>query len=98
MDNFARPDIGFGRGAPDTGVSIKDNYENPEKPERSARKTRPEMKGPSSDIDELLSGLKPKIPVTTGTTTNKKIDVRNDKPKKSSRKPISERNTVSLDI
>lgn len=94
MDNFTRPDIGFGRGAPETGVNIKDNYENPEKPDRSARKTRPEMKGPSSEIDELLSGLKPKIPVST----NKKVDVGNEKPKKSSRKPISERNTVSLDI
>ena len=96
MDNFSRPDIGFGRGAPETGVNIKDNFVNPEQPERSARKTRPEMKGPSSEIDELLSGLKPKIP--SGSSANKKVDVSNDKPKKSSRKPTSERNTVSLDI
>jgi hypothetical protein len=96
MDNFSRPDIGFGRGAPETGVNIKDNFVNPEQPERSARKTRPEMKGPSSEIDELLSGLKPKIP--SSSSANKKVDVSNDKPKKSSRKPTSERNTVSLDI
>ena len=94
MDNFMRPDIGFGRGQPESGISINDNFENPDKPERSARKTRPEMKGPSSDIDDLLSGLKTKTPVVSST---KAVNV-DDKPKKSSRRPISEKNTISLDI
>lgn len=101
MDNFMRPDIGFGRGGPETGVNIKDNFENPEKPERSVRKTRPEMKGPSSDIDDLLSGLKTKSPLSSGGkqgSSTKNIKVDDDKPKKSNRRPISEKSTISLDI
>ena len=52
-----RPDIGFGRGGPEEGISLNDNFENPNAPPRSARPKRPEMKGPSN-IDSLLSGLK----------------------------------------
>ncbi len=100
MDNFTRPDIGFGRGAPEQGVSISDNFENPSKPDRSPRKPRPEMKGPSSDIDQLLSGLKTKV---SGDSSTKQINTgigksSESKPKKSARRPISEKNTVSLDI
>jgi len=107
MDNFARPDIGFGRGAPEQGVSLSDNFENPAKPDRSPRKPRPEMKGPSSDIDQLLSGLKTKVPSASSsspkTTTTKRVlgptsGTPTNKGKKSSRRPISEKNTVSLDI
>lgn len=101
MDNFSRPDIGFGRGGPEEGVSINNSFENPDKPERSPRKPRPEMKGPSSDIDDLLSGLKTKIPSgTPSTQSSKKVNTStsDSKPKKSSRRPISEKNTVSLDI
>lgn len=108
MDNFGRPDIGFGRGAPESGVSLKDNFENPDKPLRSPRKTtRPEMKGPSSDIDELLSGLKTKTakpgssdrssPLSASTSKKVGIDG-SSKAKKSSRRPISEKNTISLDF
>jgi hypothetical protein len=101
MDNFVRPDIGFGRGAPEPGVDISNNFDNPSRPERSARKSRPEMKGPSSDIDDLLSGLKTK-------TSTKRVAVDNGKPdsnlkskvksKSNNRRPISEKNTISLDI
>ena len=102
MDNFSRPDIGFGRGKPEEGISISDAFEDPSKPERSPRKPRPEMKGPSSDIDQLLSGLKTKTPGPSQSI--RKVDASgsdtatSSKPKKSARRPISEKNTVSLDI
>lgn len=99
MDNFARPDIGFGRGGPEPGVNIKDAFDNPSKPERSARRPRPEMKGPSSDVDQLLSGLKTKnISLTESTDKMKTMAPTMTKPKNSKRRPISEKNTVSLDI
>jgi hypothetical protein len=103
MDNFSRPDIGFGRGGPEEGISLSNSFENPDKPDRSPRKPRPEMKGPSSDIDDLLSGLKTKIPSSAGASASqstKKVNTStsDSKPKKSSRRPISEKNTVSLDI
>jgi len=100
MDNFTRPDIGFGRGAPEAGIDINNSFENPEKPERSARKPRPEMKGPSSDIDQLLSGLKTKTPtiVKRDSSPLGKMEPTTTKPERSKRRPISEKNTVSLDI
>ena len=108
MDNFTRPDIGFGRGGPEPGVNIKDAFSNPSEPERSARRPRPEMKGPSSDIDQLLSGLKTKnVSLAENTKTNTKTNakpfaskVKKSSPKQSQskRRPISEKNTVSLDI
>ena len=100
MDNFTRPDIGFGRGAPEAGIDINDSFENPEKPERSARKPRPEMKGPSSDIDQLLSGLKTKAPAVVKRDSSPlgKMEPTTTKPERSKRRPISEKNTVSLDI
>jgi hypothetical protein len=98
MDDFTRPDIGFGRGGPEPGVNIKDNFENPQQPDRSPRRPRPEMKGPSSDIDQLLSGLKPK-----NVSLTEKMKLTNPvtkpvAPKQSKRRAISEKNTVSLDI
>ena len=101
MDNFTRPDIGFGRGAPEQGVDLSNNFDNPSKPDRSPRKPRPEMKGPSSDIDELLSGLKTKVPGASSSTKQVKTGGAKsptNKPKKSARRQISEKNTVSLDI
>jgi hypothetical protein len=104
MDNFTRPDIGFGRGGPEPGVNIKDAFSNPSEPERSARRPRPEMKGPSSDIDQLLSGLKTKnvsIAENTKTTAKpfaSKVKKSSPKQSQSKRRPISEKNTVSLDI
>jgi hypothetical protein len=102
MDNFSRPDIGFGRGRPEEGINLNNAFEDPTKPERSPRKPRPEMKGPSSDIDQLLSGLKTKTPAPSQSI--RKVDASgsdtatSSKPKKSARRPISEKNTVSLDI
>ena len=108
IDNFTRPDIGFGRGGPEPGVNIKDAFSNPSQPERSTRRPRPEMKGPSSDIDQLLSGLKTKnVSLAENTKTNTKTNakpfaskVNKSSPKQgqSKRRPISEKNTVSLDI
>ena len=101
MDNFTRPDIGFGRGGPEPGVNIKDAFDNPSKPERSARRPRPEMKGPSSDIDQLLSGLKTKnVSLTESTEKMKTIapTITKSKSSNNKRRPISEKNTVSLDI
>ena len=47
-----RPDISMGRGASAAGIDISQPYE----PVRPAM--RPEMKGPQTDIDNILSGLK----------------------------------------
>ena len=106
MDNFTRPDIGFGRGGPEEGVNIRDAFDKAEKPERSVRRPRPEMKGPSSDIDQLLSGLKTKtVNVNEGTGKSPFADSQAPRKKKSptnapksKRRQISEKNTVSLDI
>ena len=82
-----------------------------ESAERSRRPvTRPDMKGPS-DISEILSGLKTKtiniqeqsISNTNDSSTisiSELKDLQGDGniPKKSRRKPKSDKNTVSLDI
>ena len=69
MDNQgSRPDIAFGRAsnnpsaANGDGISIsKSNlFDNADKPERSARKPRPEMRGPSKEVNDLIAGLKKK--------------------------------------
>jgi hypothetical protein len=108
MDNFSRQDIGFGRGEPQQGVNMNDSYENPDKPQRTARTTRPEMKGPSGDIDHLLSGLKSKNSNSNSNSTSFKNISMNEtmneisnsttKPSRSKRRPVSEKNTISLDI
>lgn len=69
---------------------------------------RPEMKGPS-DISEILSGLKTKtisIPAEQDNNNNSTISINDLKdlqgdgnvPKRSKRRPKSDKNTVSLDI
>jgi len=69
---------------------------------------RPEMKGPS-DISEILSGLKTKtisIPAEQDNNNNSTISISDLKdlqgdgnvPKRSKRRPKSDKNTVSLDI
>ena len=79
--------------------------------ERSRRPvTRPDMKGPS-DISDILSGLKTKtinIQEQSGSNTNdsstisiselKELQGDGNLPKRSRRKPKSDKNTVSLDI
>ena len=92
-----RPDIAAGRGGDmNDAVNIKDNYE---------RTSRPEMKGPS-DLGDILSGLKTKKININQKDTQSVVSVseldemKNDlnRPKKSRRKPKSERNTVSLNF
>lgn len=97
-----RPDIGFGRGEPEEGITISNNFENPNKPEKSNR--RPEMKGPS-DISSLLSGLRTKEPEIVKQDKGSTISIQElkelqniNKPMKSKRRQKSDKNTVSLDI
>ena len=65
------------------------------------------MKGPqNADIDNLLSGLKPKQPIQVQKQDDSVISISDLKelqsnhsaPKQSKRKPRSEKNTISLDI
>ena len=92
-----RPDISAGRGGNmNDAVNIKDNF---------GRTSRPEMKGPS-DLGDILSGLKTKKININQKETQSVVSIseldemKNDlnKPKKSRRKPKSERNTVSLNF
>ena len=79
--------------------------ENMESNFASVNEKRKEMRGPS-DLRDILSGLKTKKinlkENKPGSTVS--IDELNDmkssmnKPKKSKRKPKSERNTISLDL
>ena len=103
-----RPDIQAARNEP--GIDLSDNFANPTAPERSMR---PEMKGPS-DISHLLSGLKKTTiekggaPVKSVVNDNnsstisiselKEMQAGGSVPKKSKRRPKSEKNTLSLDI
>jgi len=87
-----RPDIEASRrGNYEDAINIKDNF------------ARPEMKGPS-DLSDILSGLKTKKININENDTNSVVSVSEldemtnelNKPKKSRRKPKSERNTVNL--
>ena len=106
-DKPSRPDIQRSR---EPGMSVNNfgSNLNSSDPERTPRQ-RPEMKGPSN-IDDILSNLKTK-PVNINTQKDddkvsvisvedlKKMESDFPKPTpKKSRKPKSERNTVSLDI
>lgn len=64
-----RPDISMGRGAMfrESGVDLNNGYTSAQQQERSLRppapavsSARPEMRGPQTDIDNILSGLKTK--------------------------------------
>ena len=79
-----------------------------EQDRRYTPSVRPEMKGPS-DISEILSGLKTKtisIPAEQDNNNNSTISISDLKdlqgdgnvPKRSKRRPKSDKNTVSLDI
>jgi hypothetical protein len=84
----------------DDGINVQENSR------------RPEMKGPS-DISDILSGLKTKTinihetrDNTPGTNNNSTISISdlkelqdgNGVPKRSKRRPKSDKNTISLDI
>ena len=104
-----RPDIQAARGEP--GVDLSDNFANPSGPERSMR---PEMKGPSdishllsglrTTTIEKKTAPAPKMAVndnnssTVSITELKEMQAGGSLPKKSKRRPRSEKNTLSLDI
>ena len=110
-----RPDINAGRGAMfrEQGVDIN-GYSNNDIQERTIRtpQPRPEMRGPqSSDIDNILSGLKTRSvniheqPPAESREDDSMIsisslrDIQNgNAPKRSRRKNGSNKNTISLDI
>ena len=103
-----RPDIDASRGTmfQERGVEIN-NHSN-----LNETKQRPEMKGPSGDIDNILSGLKTRTiniqektePSNKGEDSmisiNSLNDVQNNNmPKRSNkRRNKSDKNTISLDI
>ena len=104
----SRPDLMSGRD----GINIRESYAGANDGERSARTTRPEMRGPS-DISDILSGLKTKTiniqeaPVQQGNNDDsstisiselKELQSEGTMPKRSKRRPKSDKNTVSLDI
>jgi len=70
-----RPDISASRGAMfrEKGIDITNNHENFVQQDRTPisstptpiQQKRPEMRGPQGDINDLLSGLKPKTPQYT---------------------------------
>lgn len=99
-----RPDIEMSRSTTfNDAIDPRDNFQSVKKSSRRA-----EMKGPS-DLDDILSGLKTKK-INLKTQKDKdsasvvSISELNDmkdsleKPKKSRRKPKSERNTISLNF
>lgn len=78
----ARPDVGMARGKmPSAGIDMRDNFGNPNEPERTMRQPTPaaahqaraEMKGPS-DISSILSRMRTKTvdlqkPADEGSST-----------------------------
>ena len=102
MQTSSRPDIDMARS------NVRANFsdsENMESNFASVNEKRKEMRGPT-DLRDILSGLKTKKinlkENKPGSTVS--IDELNDmnssmnKPKKSKRKPKSERNTITLDL
>ncbi len=100
-NSFARPDLNAARQQPgfDDGINIRESNTN-----------RPEMKGPS-DLSEIMSGLKTKTKViniqdsapnndSSNISLNdlKELQLDANMPKRSKRKPRSDKNTVSLDL
>jgi hypothetical protein len=104
-----RPDINAGRGVmfSEQGVDLKNNYEKMNVQERSTAK-RPEMNGPrNSDINNILSGLKPKtVNIHSSQDDDSMVSVSSLKdmngvsmPKSGGRRRKgSDKNIVSLDI
>jgi hypothetical protein len=102
----SRPDIGMARGVAhfNDSINMEEKF-TPVNPAKSSRK-RPEMKGPGN-INDILSGLKtkrvniqkPDNKSTISVEDMKKMNSSSlDVPRKSKRKPRSERNTISLNI
>jgi hypothetical protein len=120
-----RPDLNAGRGSTmfyEQGVEINNSFRDVNQPDRSIRQMnlppqpqmqpqqRPEMKGPqTSDIDNILSGLKTRninIQETINTEDDSMVSIsslkdiqNNNMPKRTNRKKNnSPKNTISLDI
>jgi len=102
-----RPDVGMARGVAhfDDAINMEEKFQSVNT-KKSARKSRPEMKGPG-DINDILSGLKTKrvnIQKPDNRSTISVEDLKDmgssnlDVPRKSKRKPRSERNTISLNL
>tara|TARA_B110001450_G_scaffold239940_1_gene248223 strand:- start:2814 stop:4256 length:1443 start_codon:yes stop_codon:yes gene_type:complete len=101
-----RPDIGMARGQPDfrDAENMEGGFSGIAKQPRSQRR---EMKGPSN-IDDLLSGIKTKrVNIQDKSDTKSTISASDlselketdlNMPKRSKRKPRSERNTINLNI
>ena len=106
-----RPDIRASRGQPPSeGVEINSGFSKVNEVEKSRPHQRPDMKGPS-DLGDILSGLKTKqinIRDNKETDNDSTISIKelkesqqlldSQKPKKSKRRPKSEKNVVSLDL
>jgi hypothetical protein len=104
-----RPDLTAGRGEMfrESGVDLNNNNDY----NKASRipMARPEMKGPQTDISNILSGLKPKerdVVFTNGNTETDSMisvmslnDINNTNlPKRARRKQRSDKNIISLDI
>ena len=104
-----RPDINAGRGVMfnEQGVDLKNNFDRMDIQEKSTAK-RPEMQGPrNSDINNILSGLKPKtVNIHASQDDDSMVSVSSLKdmngvsmPKSGGRRRKgSDKNIVSLDI
>ena len=105
-----RPDIGMARGHPTfrDAENMEESFGSVGGGNRKMSKTaRPEMKGPT-DINDLLSGLKTKrvniqkpgeSKSTISVTELKEMNAADlSAPKKSKRRPRSERNNITLNI
>lgn len=106
--NDNRPDLSAARG--ESGIDINSKFEpvgfqSQPRSSKTEAPQRPEMKGPS-DISDILSGLKTKLPTKTipiddsSTVSVQDInDLQNVKiPSRSNRRKKSEKTSISLDI
>ena len=111
-NNYMNGGGGGGGGGGNDGIHFRETPRpintSLEQDRRYTPSLRPEMKGPS-DISEILSGLKTKtisIPAEQDNNNNSTISINDLKdlqgdgnvPKRSKRRPKSDKNTVSLDI
>jgi hypothetical protein len=107
--NPQRPDINQARGSmfKEQGVELNGyqstRQQEMERDERQERSMRPEMKGPSEDIDNFLSGLKPNRQPTFDEDSMISIsslkELQNSKmPRTTKKRGKSEKNIIQMDI
>tara|TARA_Y100000590_G_scaffold468286_1_gene650513 strand:- start:452 stop:1900 length:1449 start_codon:yes stop_codon:yes gene_type:complete len=101
MSSSRRPDVDMSRPSQyNDGIDIKKNRKI-----ISQKSNRPEMKGPS-ELGDILAGLKTKrISITKEKDNNSVVSINDlsnikdlEKPKKTKRKPRSERNAMTLNF